>query len=136
MGRGRGGRPSNWSRQVGERDQPLTPASAPAIPFSATGRGRNIGGWQRGWSARTDRGAFANPRMTQSPNPEPPLGTLLHSLNDSDLNDDAKGYISESVITDCMAVASYNWLDREEPTVVIPGSSYKALEARTGLTKH
>lgn len=63
--------------------------------------------------------------MAQSSSPEPPLGDLLHSLNGSNLNDDAKRYMSECVITDCRAVASYNWLDREEPTVVIPGSSYR-----------
>lgn len=62
-----------------------------------------------------------NPRMAPISSPEPPLGALLHSLDVSDFNEDAKIYVSESVITDCTAVASYNWLDREEPTIVIPG---------------
>lgn len=30
-------------------------------------------------------------------------------------------YESDSVITDCVTVTSYNWLDRPEPTIVVPG---------------
>ncbi|KUI69312.1 hypothetical protein VM1G_04997 [Cytospora mali] len=63
--------------------------------------------------------------MAQTSSPEPPLGALLHSLNDLDLYDDAKRYVSESVITDCRAVASYNWLDREDPTIVIPARQFE-----------
>lgn len=57
----------------------------------------------------------------QSSNPEPSLGPLLFTLRQADFTQAAVKYESDSRITDCVAVTSYNWLDRVKPTIVVPG---------------
>lgn len=53
-------------------------------------------------------------------NPEPPLGPLICALSKHEFDQTAREYRPRSFITDCRTVASYNWLDRTEPTIVIP----------------
>lgn len=128
--RGRGGRGRGWSQHwsgpAQGRDQLCDQSHVPTIrPFLVRGRGRGRGGWFEGSSARNTSGASAHPRTAPNSSPEPPLGALLHSLDVSDFHEDANMYVTESVITDCTAVASYNWLDRPEPTIIIPGKPPK-----------
>lgn len=125
-GRGRGVHPQHLLGPARETRHPLGKAHAQSLePLLGRGRGRGSGGWLHGSSTRMD----------QMPTPEAPLGTLLYSLKNSDFHDDAKRYVTESIITECREVASYNWLDRGEPTMVVPGLSRKAATARTRLTK-
>ena len=53
----------------------------------------------------------------------PPLGSLIRSLDRQDANNAcAKSQDDQNeTITDCVYVASYNWLDRNAPTILIPG---------------
>lgn len=53
--------------------------------------------------------------------PSPPLGKLIKSLHKIDLENDAKGYLNNASIKDCSLVASYNWLNKANSTIVIPG---------------
>ncbi len=57
-----------------------------------------------------------------SSTPAPPLGPIIESLFTSDIEADAGKYASTAVIKDCELVASYNWLDKKEPTILVPGS--------------
>lgn len=61
------------------------------------------------------------PRTDVSTVPAPPLGKLIQSLDKSDLEKDAERFVDKASIQDCSLVASYNWLGKTDPTVVIPG---------------
>lgn len=37
-------------------------------------------------------------------------------------------YESDSRITDCVTVTSYNWLDRVKPTIVVPGKPQSSFD--------
>lgn len=63
----------------------------------------------------------SQPSFTSSP--EPALGPLLSSLAKTDLDKVAKSHESQSIITGCKTIASYNWLDKAEPTIIVPGMS-------------
>lgn len=56
-----------------------------------------------------------------APSEEPPLGRLLSVLRPDDTHEKLSSLSSESVITNCRTVASFNWLDTAEPAIVIPG---------------
>lgn len=56
-----------------------------------------------------------------APSEEPPLGRLLSVLKPDDAHDKPNSLRSESVVTDCRTVASFNWLDAAGPAIVIPG---------------
>lgn len=86
------------------------------------GRGRGRGGIAATGSLISGRETWkAKSAFTKSP--EPPLGPLLSSLSKSDFNQDAKDYESRSAISGCKVIASYNWLDKKDPTIVVPGMS-------------
>lgn len=55
------------------------------------------------------------------PSEEPPLGLLLRCLKPDDFHEKAKDANPQSVVTESRTVASYNWLEAAEPTIVIPG---------------
>lgn len=67
-----------------------------------------------GWSGRAVPPALAA-------SPEPPLGPLLSSLTTTTFDQEAKEYEPKSFIANVKTVASYNWLDRTEPTIIVPG---------------
>ncbi|KAG8157495.1 hypothetical protein KVR01_012537 [Diaporthe batatas] len=96
-------------------------------PWEENRRGRGRGGFQRtrgsyqGFSGRSARGNYGPGTSVQPPTAEPPLGSLLSTLRQAELTKAAGTYESESVITDCVTVTSYNWLDRPTPTIAVPG---------------
>ncbi|KAI9925316.1 hypothetical protein ASPWEDRAFT_32389 [Aspergillus wentii DTO 134E9] len=51
--------------------------------------------------------------------PAPRLGSVLATVEISDLVEGLRE--EDSKITDCRDLASYNWLNRKEPTILIPG---------------
>lgn len=85
------------------------------------GRGRGRGGLSSGAPARAGWSSQAPPKPAFAASPEPCLGPLVSSLCKHDFDEKAQEYEPNSFITDCKTVASYNWLDRTEPTIVIPG---------------
>ncbi len=78
---------------------------------------------------RGNRGAYTNPRggyrgvssafrgPTKECSPEPPFGDIIATIDPSALP------LSDKLpnITGSEYVASYNWLDRSTPTILIPG---------------
>lgn len=59
--------------------------------------------------------------------PSPPLGPLLQMLSEAnflaaDQAQSSRGGPAE--ITHCAYVASFSWLDRDEPTILIPGITF------------
>lgn len=56
-----------------------------------------------------------------TPSKEPPIGRLLLHLKPDDFLDKSSDLRPQSVVTECRAVVSYNWLDEAEPTIVVPG---------------
>lgn len=64
---------------------------------------------------------FKPPADRVSPVPPPPLGKPIQLLDKHDLEKDAASYTDKARIQDCKLVASYNWLDKSDPTIIIPG---------------
>ncbi|CAK7215188.1 hypothetical protein SBRCBS47491_002398 [Sporothrix bragantina] len=74
---------------------------------------------------RGGRGASRDSRTWQRPHvvtvtPDPPFGSLIKSIAVADL-DVAPCEGSEFVITDNELIASFNWVDSPEPTILVPG---------------
>lgn len=64
------------------------------------------------------------PSQTQGPirtPPAPPLGNLLEQLTQDQFNEDKHDAEGKIEITDTKLLASYNWMDAEDPTIVFPG---------------
>jgi len=57
----------------------------------------------------------------ESGTPAPPYGPLVREIRKSDLVPGAEKYKDSATIKDCELVASYNWLDKSNPTMLIPG---------------
>ena len=89
-----------------------------------------------GWRSRY-AGRNINPNGRQSTRYEsmiqrpssPPVGPLLQTLSETNLLavDQAQsscGRLAE--ITHCEDVASFSWLDRNEPTILIPGTTFSS----------
>lgn len=53
--------------------------------------------------------------------PSPPLGQVLATLSDIDLTNPSNLYGYPAKISSCKDVASYNWLNEQEPTILVPG---------------
>lgn len=60
-------------------------------------------------------------RKPQETSPAPPLGTILESVSVERLAKPALNLLSAARITNTEFLASYNWLDRKTPTIVVPG---------------
>ena len=58
---------------------------------------------------------------------EPPFGPVVCELDIKDLFNKAEMLEKSSFISDCTAIASYNWLDSEEPTILVPGTQLYCL---------
>ncbi|KAK1675041.1 geranylgeranyl pyrophosphate synthetase [Colletotrichum godetiae] len=67
-----------------------------------------------------------NPRWRRSKpaaaSPVPPFGPLVETISVADLSKSALGLESSARVTDCQLVASYNWLDRTTPSIIVPGA--------------
>ena len=104
---------------------------APA-PFRARGRG-----WRS--RSRYPAGGFNSNRRqstlyenTIQRAPSPPLGPLVQTLSEASLlaadqSQSSQGILAE--ITNCTYVASFNWLDRNEPTILIPGMNFVSYQS-------
>ena len=97
-------------------------------------RGRGLYPRGRG-RGRGSGGGFGTTRNSDTPQrpPSPPIGDLIDELRGFDVftaaqagnnNDETVG------ITDCKYVASYNWLDREDPTILVPGTALSCLSVK------
>lgn len=84
-------------------------------------RGR---GW-RGFNPNSRQSTYYESTIQRPPSP--PLGPLLQTLSEANLlaADQAQSSCGEPAeITECAYVASFNWLDRDEPTILIPGITF------------
>ncbi|EGY16034.1 uncharacterized protein VDAG_07198 [Verticillium dahliae VdLs.17] len=79
------------------------------------GRGANRGryGWRRGPSM-----PLASPTPSYPPLP---LGPEIACVSIAKLAKDDAIPIEKARVSDCQLVASYNWLDKPKPTIIIPG---------------
>ncbi|KAB5586293.1 hypothetical protein GE09DRAFT_59099 [Coniochaeta sp. 2T2.1] len=77
-------------------------------------------GWRGGWP-RSNRSYHPKRSTDVSSSPAPPLGTVIQSLDKHDLEIDAEEHLDKAYIQDCELVASYNWLDKSSPNIIIPG---------------
>ncbi|KZL78501.1 geranylgeranyl pyrophosphate synthetase [Colletotrichum tofieldiae] len=70
-----------------------------------------------------------NPRWRQPepamPAPAPPFGPLVETVDMAELSKPATQFEGSARVTGCKVVASYNWLDRTAPSVLIPGAPPK-----------
>lgn len=84
--------------------------------FPRRGRGRG-----RGFVTRPGRDRHSTQPESKSLIESCPLGELLATLKITDLGYAGHNSPIDATIKDCNYVTSYNWLDTESPTVVIPG---------------
>ncbi|KAI9766565.1 MAG: hypothetical protein M1839_004875 [Geoglossum umbratile] len=82
---------------------------------SSAGRGRPS------WTAHPGQPRWQQKREPPPRPPSPPLGSVLATLNRKDLTVSADLNKHSAKVTDCEYVASYNWLNRGEPVVMVPG---------------
>lgn len=83
---------------------------------SRGGRGR------AGYSGRSRDFANQSWRKLQTQEtPALPLGSMLAEVHESDLADVSNVNEKSAKISDCKEIASFNWLNEKEPTILIPG---------------
>lgn len=94
------------------------------------GRTKNRGHWKPRGNFGHGRGSYRyrstlNKPAVERP-PSPPIGTLLETVRALDLLAVDKSSVSDKIvgIVGCSYVASYNWLDRKDPTIVVPGNTF------------
>ncbi|KAM0323929.1 hypothetical protein ACHAQA_008510 [Verticillium albo-atrum] len=83
--------------------------------YSQQYRGR---GAHRGRYGKRGRSSMST---TASPNPPPPFGPEIASISAKDLTKDVAVTTGEARVTNFKLVASYNWLDKRDPTIIVPG---------------
>lgn len=82
-------------------------------------RGGRVGYW-RGGQREVGQGTKRQPKPVEEA-PALPCGSLLETISlDSIISESHLGYGSPA-ITDCRAVASYNWKTKREATILVPG---------------
>jgi hypothetical protein len=99
------------------------------LPAMSTSHGRWHGssaGRQRGESLPFHagmRGSYSNqrPRQTVVQPPSPPLGPILTTLSGDNLGEPRDLNEHSAVINSCEDIASYNWLNEKNPTILVPG---------------
>jgi len=78
--------------------------------------------WKSGrWASQSSLKQRYKPRTDDSSVTAPPLGQLIQMLEKSDLQMASQDYLDKASIHNCELVTSYNWLDKTEPTMLIPG---------------
>ena len=87
------------------------------------------------WNTRGGRSRFAIPNSrrqvplegaSQPRAASPTRGELLREIGETDLrrsDEMQSSFKGPAEITDCVNVASYNWRDGNDPTILIPGTS-------------
>lgn len=78
----------------------------------------NHRGGRRPW--RGSSGSASSRGRIRTP-PAPPLGLLLKQLIPAQCADDDTGAQDKVEITDTKFLASYNWMDARDPSIVFPG---------------
>ena len=77
------------------------------------------------WSSRGGKyqpKRYQGPIMQQSSAPPPPLGPIVARLFKHELSEAEAERLSPATITDCEFVASYNWLNKKQPAILLPGT--------------
>lgn len=83
------------------------------MPSSYRGRG--------GYAPRRGRGGWSRQGSIKPDLQKHPLGDLISTVRRSDLKPSHLDLTPPLHIQGCEYVASYNWLDSKDPTVVVPG---------------
>ena len=104
-----GGNRSSWRGRGGEG-------------FGTRGRGRGTGarGSQSNWRGSA-RGGRTDPKGERQETR--PIGPLIGTVRLSEVQSTAQSSEAAPTIEDCEYVASYTWLNRKEPTILVPGKS-------------
>jgi len=105
---------------------------------SGRGSGRGIGrgerGNERGRGRTTARGSGTNWRFnarsgrsasTHDSIEGQPMGDLLGTITLTEIQSSVRFKDTTLTITDCQYIASYNWLDRQKATILVPGQYVK-----------
>ncbi|KAK2002736.1 geranylgeranyl pyrophosphate synthetase [Colletotrichum falcatum] len=58
----------------------------------------------------------------ETSSPAPPFGPLVEKIDVAELSKPAAKFEASARVTGCELVASYNWLDKTSPSVLIPGA--------------
>jgi hypothetical protein len=93
---------------------------------SSYGQARGSPSFRQGYSRGFGFGPSRPPRQNNDDvvalrPPSPPLGPLLTTLDEEDLANSLDLQEYPARITCCKDVASYNWVDEKEPTILVPG---------------
>ncbi|KAK1966835.1 geranylgeranyl pyrophosphate synthetase [Colletotrichum sublineola] len=58
----------------------------------------------------------------ETPSPAPPFGPLVEKVDIAELSKPAAQFEASARVTNCELVASYNWLDKTAPSILVPGA--------------
>ncbi len=141
--RGRGGR-RYGTGQTGERGSGRgggRGSGRSSGRVSGRGSGRGERGNERGRGRTTARGSGTSWRFNdRSGRSAPthdsfegqPVGDLLGTITLTEIQSSVRFKDTALTITDCQYIASYNWLDRQKATILVPGQYAKdILKVRT-----
>jgi len=101
--------------------------------FRGRNRGRGTGarGSQSKWTSSV-RGAKTDPKTERLE--KRPTGHLIGTINLSDIRSHIQFKDPAPTIEDCVYIASYNWLNRKNPTIIVPGEFADILAELHSLT--
>jgi hypothetical protein len=97
-----------------------------AMSFMSSFAGSSRAGYApRRGRGRGGRTPFTKGREQMKPDVEKhPLGELLKTFHSSDLRLDQGDSVHLAAISGCQYVASYNWLNDRDPTIIVPGKLF------------
>lgn len=73
---------------------------------------------------RGGKGFYQTQTHAKPSTPSLPLGPLLKSFSLDDLSGSHHDKDGQVQITNCQVVASYNWMEKSKPTMVMPGTPH------------
>lgn len=110
---------SNSTRRIISKNTAMSSMAS----FSGNGRGGFAPRRGRGRGGRVPH--FSKPREQVKPDiNKHPLGKLVKTFSILDLKVGSGQALPDTEISDCQYVASYNWLNSQNPTIVVPGEFF------------
>jgi hypothetical protein len=103
--------------------------TSPKVSMSFSGFRGGRHPWRRSSASQPQQGPIRTP-------PTPPLGTLLQKLTPEQCTKDEHDVQKNVGITNAEFIASYNWTDAQDPTILFPGKSRRTKQVRSLLTEH
>jgi hypothetical protein len=83
-------------------------------------RASQSSGGSRGYRQTATKRTWRHQKIVQQ-SPPPPMGEILATIHQNDLQDSKFDNKDAALITESQYLASYNWLNRKENRILVPG---------------